>query len=253
MFCINFIFCSFLFIFQTSFSNTSIPSSNPQNVRIQIAPLHMTILHNHIKNKQSKQYSIADKCVENELYFLDALISEDVQQLIKDINNPDLFIAESAFTVLKILWPWKRQYTFLIPNLDDNTESDFIMKLCIDIMKIVERDYITRPDYITKYTDIQSFDIIQKYKEQCIQLQKKGNLEDLLNEVNYLRHRVTKNGKKNNLTDNICLAIAEKISLDPVTTLLHEIAHAPSLEEAHYALQTLEKLVLNQAKKANII
>ncbi len=158
-------------------------------------------------------------------------------RLLTHIQHPNLAIAEIAFHILKDCWPWKRNYTFLIPSLaNDTEESDYITNLGIDIMKIVERDYITREDYIAKYTNAQSLKIVRGYKEKCILLQKKGSLDGLSSETHRLYNHVIKNGEKNNLTDNICLAIAEKTYLNPVTTFLHTIVHAPSLEEAHNAL-----------------
>ena len=59
-----------------------------------------------------------------------------------------------------------------IPSfVNDTEEQAFIEKLGIDIMRIAEIALITRPDYIAKYADEQSLEIIRKHKERCVLLQ----------------------------------------------------------------------------------
>ena len=180
---------------------------------------------------------------------MELLQSDTIKKLCDCINHPNLSKAEWAFFTLKEFWPWHREYTFLIPTFDINSEeSRFISKLGFDIMKMFERELITREDYIAKYTDEQSYKVLLKYSEECLELQKNGNLDGLLNEVNRLRNHVIKNGTKTVLVDNICLAIVETIYLNPITELLHTIKYAP-LEEAEEAFRTLKQYLSEQEKK----
>lgn len=216
--------------------------------------MHIKIAFSHIKNywEEIKRFSLnkLDK-TDEKIFFIDLLLSENMPELLRQIKCPVLDLAESLLSLLKESWPWDREYTFLIPNLDNNKEeSDFISELGFDIMKIVERDHITREDYIIKHTDEQSFKRVQEYKEKCIQLQKKGDLYSLAKEVNRLYNRVIKNGKATILSDNICLAIVEKIYLDPITRLLHTIKHAPTLAEAEEASRILDEYLLKEAMLA---
>ena len=116
---------------------------------------------------------------------------------------------------------------------------------------IAERTLITRPDYIAKYANAQSLERIQEHKKQCVQLQQKGNLKGLFVEINHLYHRVIKNGKKNNLADNVCLAITEVSYFDPATAILYTIEHAP-IEKSCKELEHLRFELLDQALQKNL-
>ncbi len=111
---------------------------------------------------------------------------------------------------------------------------------------------ITGQDYIDNHTSAKSRKKIQEYKEQCILLQQKGDIDALLNKINRLYPRTRKTLNKNKLRDKICLAIVEKIYLDPITTMLHHIAHAP-LEKASKELESLKYKLLKQTREKNII
>lgn len=185
-----------------------------------------------------------------ELKFLDALISGEIVQLLKETLHSNLLIAENAFIKLKELWPWKRGHTFLIRGPISNAETSFISKLGIDIMKIAEKDLITRQDYIAKYTDTQS---IKEYKKKSFMLQKNAVSNSLFEERNQLRRYVTENIKKNDLTANICLAIAKNAVFDPIGSIFHGIVHTPSLEKARIHLHHLEAQILDQAKQKNVV
>jgi hypothetical protein len=188
-----------------------------------------------------------------ELKFLDALLSGKVQELLRNIHHFDLNIAEEAFIELKELWIWKRNHTFLTSGfISGSGESDFITRLGIDIMKMAERDLISRSDYIAKHANPQSFEIIQKHREKCIKLQQSGDKNSLLQEELQLRKQLFINKKNNNFIDNVCYAIAEKTYSDPITTILYNIAHASSLEKARFYLQNLETQIAKQAKKQHI-
>lgn len=174
--------------------------------------------------------------------YIDAVASGKLNQVFLDLESSDLSIAESAFSQLKKWWPWQREHTFLIPNLDgDIEESCFLKVLDVNIMKICEENHITRQDYIAKYMDEGSIKKIRGYKEHCISLQKEGDLNALLNKAIYMRDRVIKNGKKTVLIDNIYLAIVQKISEDPITKYLHDIRYAPTLKESEEALAAFHK------------
>jgi len=200
-------------------------------------------------NKRTTQKSLpTDECINSQLDFIDLLLSpDDITLLLESIQYRGLPIAEIAFSILKDYWPWERKYTYLIPSLaDDSLELDFIAELGIDIMKITERSLITREDYIIKYSDSQSLEKIKKHKDLCISLQQKGLLEDLFIVTSQLYNRVIKNGKQNNLTDNICLAITENAYYDSATAILHTIAYG-SLEKACKQLEILRIAILRQA------
>src|SRR5207247_466337 len=154
------------------------------------------------------------------------------------------------FIRLKELWPWKRDHTFLIYGPISNAETSFISKLGIDIMKIAEKDFITRQDYITKYADAQS---IKEYKKQSFMLQKNAVCNSIFEERDRLRHYVKENIEKNDLATNICLAIAENAVFDPIGSIFYGIVHAPSLEKARIHLHHLEAQILDQAKQKNIV
>lgn len=111
---------------------------------------------------------------------------------------------------------------------------------------------ITSQDYIDKHTSAKSRKKIKEYKEQCILLQQKGDIDALLKKINHLYPRTRKTLNNNKLRDKICLAIAEKIYFDPITTMLHHIAHAP-LEKASKELEKLMYNVLHQALEKNIV
>lgn len=111
---------------------------------------------------------------------------------------------------------------------------------------------ITCQDYIDKHMSVKSRKTIQEYKEQCILLQQKGDLDALFNKTSRLYPRTRKTLNKNKHRDQICLAIVEKIYLDPITTMLHEIAHAP-LEKAAKELEILIYNLLQQALEKNIV
>jgi hypothetical protein len=190
---------------------------------------------------------------EAELKFLDLLISGEISELLRQIQNPVLSIAEAAFTKLKELWPWQRNHTFLTGSFVNGTgETGFIVHLGIDIMAIAERDLISQPDYIAKYADPESFKIIQDFREKCINFQQKGDRSALLKEEFRLRDQLFKNGKNDDFTANVCYAIVEKIYSDSITNVLYEIVHTQSLEKAHNQLQYLEIQILDQAKQHNI-
>lgn len=220
-------------------------------------------IKSYILDKYTKQYNSwfrSEKILSNKEasieeridIFLDALTSCHLRQLIPSLQSPDLAVAEKAFCTLKEYWPWHREYTFLISNLDNNIEESYFAEKFGGIMEMVEMFHITRQDYIAKYTDAKSFKMIDEHRKHCIEFQKNGDLDGLWDETIRLRKRVIKNGKKTILADNICLAIVEKIYRDPVSKLLHTIRYAPTIEEAQDAMQALEKHILTQTKNESI-
>jgi hypothetical protein len=110
---------------------------------------------------------------------------------------------------------------------------------------------VTCQDYIDKHMSVKSRKKIQEYKERCILLQQKGDIDALLKEKNRLYPRTRKTLNKNKHRDLICLAIVEKIYFDPITKMLHEIAHAP-LEKASKELEILIYNLTEQALEKNI-
>ena len=213
-------------------------------------------LTNHYTNKDKNFLFKKHKfpTASAELDFLDALISGKIEILLKNISHANLIIAKTAFKEIKELWPWKRNHTFLTTGfVDGSGESDFIAHLGFDIMKIVEKDLISRSDYIAEHTNPESFSIIQDYKEKCIELQKKGNRSALLQEELRFRKQLFINRKNDNSTDNTCYAIAEKAYSSPITTVMYEISHAASLKEACNKLKQFELAILKEAEKNNLI
>jgi Bacterial EndoU nuclease len=188
--------------------------------------------------------------VECELNFLNALNSGKVVQLLDQIYNAHLSIAQAAFDELKKLWIRERKYMFLIPNSYNRKELDFLTKLGIDVMAIAERTLVTRPDYIAELSDEQSLKIIQEYQEHCILLQQQGNRSALSNEIKQFYRAIT---KKSDFATKISFVIAKKTFLNPVTTVLHEIANAPSLKKSCDHLKNLELQLLTQAQQRNIV
>lgn len=106
-------------------------------------------------------------------------------------------------------------------------------------------------DYINKHGTTKLHKAIQEYEKQCILLQQKGDLNALANEIARLYIRISKIFNKNKRQDKICFAIVKKIYLDPITTVLHTIAHAP-LELACNELEELKIQLLDQVKKKPI-
>jgi len=192
--------------------------------------------------------------LKDELQFLDVLLSEQVTELLSQMQYPDLNIVQSAFDELKQLWPWKREHTFLGPDFKDGSgEPGFTANLGVNIMKIAEKSLITRPDYITKHTNVQEQKTIQECREKCYLLQQKGNKDALFSQKQQLYGYVHGNRNKNDLITNICLAIVENCYLDPITRVLHEITHAPSLKKSCDHLKNLELQLLTQAQQQNIV
>lgn len=192
----------------------------------------------------------------NRLDYLDLLISGKISEVLKQTMNPDLNIAEAAFDELAQLWPWRREHTFLGPELDPRGtgEPGFInIILGVDIMKVTEKDLIIRKDYIAKYLNEPEQKIIQKYKEKCYELQQNGNSSALFNEKQELYHFIRKNNGKTNLIDDICLTIVENCWLDPMTYTFRSIIHAQSLEKACDHVKKLEKQITTQAGKLGIV
>jgi hypothetical protein len=136
-----------------------------------------------------------------------------------------------------------------IPNLANSDDDEWQSFIKVESPFLVD---ITHQDYIDKHVNAKSRKIIQEYREQCILLQQKGNIDNFLNEMSRLHHRTCKKLNKNKLTDRICLAIAEKFYLDPITIILEEIAHAP-LEKACEEIQRLRFQLLKQAQEKNIL
>ncbi len=189
---------------------------------------------------------------ESEIKFANAL-SIQVAEYLSKIRYANLIDAKVAFAELKELWPWERDHTFLTSSFVDGTgENGFIAHLGIDIMKIAERDLISRFDYISQHVNPESLKNIQEFREKCIIFQQIGNRSALLQEELRLRHELFENGKNDNLITNICYAIAEKIYSDSITNVLYEIVHAQSLEKAYNQLHYLEMQILDQAKQHNI-
>lgn len=191
---------------------------------------------------------------EAEHKFLNALTSEQVAQLLSQLKHPDLNVAQSAFDELKQLWPWKREHTFLGPDLKYGTgQPGFIASIGVDIMKIAEKNLITRPDYITKHTNVQEQKAIQEYREKCYLLQQEGNNSALFDVKQQLYLCISKNGNRNDLVTNICFAMAENCWLDPITRVFRSIIHEPSLEKACNHLKNFEKQIVTQAEQHSII
>lgn len=245
-----------LHTYPTKSQNDNFVIHNAKTIFLAITHYLEQVKH-HIVDHYRKQYkaqpaSLPTKeipCIEERIdIFLHFL---ECGQLIPLLRSPDLAVAEKAFCALKKHWPWPRDYTFLIPNLDGNNEEIYFTEKLGSVIKMVEMFHITRKDYIAKYTDTKSFKRIQEYREHCIELQKEGDLANLWKEIIKLRDRITKNGRKTIIADNICLAIVETIYRDPVTKLLHKIKYAPTLEEADDALQAAERYLLEQGKEKN--
>jgi hypothetical protein len=238
-------------------NNSNYPTKKTMfsNIKTCIQQIKVSIVNQYSKqyNGWFKERATLSKDIKKNRFF-DALTSGIISDLVTYIRFPDLDVSEAVFTLFERNWPWTRDHTFLIPNLDNNMEeSDFISHCNIDIMKIVEIEHITRMDYVIKYTDAHSLQIIMKCIDLCTSLQTNADLNGLCDEINRLRHRVIKNGKKTVIVDNICLAIAEKIYLDPITTLLHTVKHAPTLKEAKKALDTIEdRMKAEQARGKDI-
>ena len=186
---------------------------------------------------------------QSELEFSKAFRSENVLHLLNQIYDSNLPTAKTAFNELKKLWIRERKHMFLVHNSYNNRELSFIAELGIDIMAIAERTLVTRLDYIAEHATEQSLKAILEYKKYCIQLQQKGNRSALRDEIKKLQPNAT---KRSDFSTKISLAIAQKAFFDPVTTVLHEIAHAPSLKIACNHVKNLELQLLTQAQQHNI-
>ena len=175
-----------------------------------------------------------------ELKFLDALMSGQVTQLLDQTQHPNLKIAQIGFDELKELW-------------SETGKSGFKQLLGVDVMKIAEKGFITRQDYIAKYADAQTLKTIQEYEQQCYLLQKKGDINGFFSVKNRLLRSVRENGSKSDFVTNVCLAIVENYLDDPITCVFSTIKNTPSLEAARRELQKLEDQVLYQVQEKNII
>ena len=217
---------------------------NSPIIEARIKRISHALINSHIKKG-------TEHLRQGELNFLASLKPGAIGQLlIEQTYHPDFSIANNAFTQLKNLWHTKREHTFLIHNLTNGTgESGFINFLGIDVMQIVERDFITRQDYIDQHADAQ---VIKEYKEYSLMLQKKGVRNSLYEEKNRLYQLVVANGNKTDTTTNICFAIAQKALFDPITPIFYIITHAPAIETARQELENLEIQVLEQAKQRNL-
>lgn len=190
---------------------------------------------------------------EKEVAALDALLSGKIASLCADIQRGDLATAQAAFNEAQNIWGWKRDYTFLIPNLTSGTsDSSFNARLGFDQMHIMERHLITRPDFIQAYTDQKSYAKIQDLKKQCSLLQQKSQTNAFYSMRQELYETVVKNGRNTNIADNICLAVVEKALQDPINTVLSRIKHARSIEIAQLEKNNFEQQILNHMHAQNI-
>ena len=190
-----------------------------------------------------------------ELDFLDLLISGKVTALLEQIMDSDLNIIQSAFDELKQLWPWKRDHTFLAPDLKSGTgEPGFVTAvLNVDLMEMAEKTLITHKDYIAKHATEQEQQIIQGYTEKCYELQQKGNSTELFNQKEKLRLSISKNPDQNGLVTLVCFAIVDNCYLDPITRVFNSIARTQSLEKACDHVKNLEKQIVTQAEQHGIL
>ncbi len=209
----------------------------------------------------SQKYSTKDNVgkknfvfVQKEIIFIDKLLSGEIEQLLKQVLYADPTVAQSALNELKTLWPYDREYKFLVPLYSSDREDRFILyTLGEDIIKIAEQDLFTRQDYIAHYANEQEQKILQNYKEKCISLQQKGDIAALYNESKNLCFFIITNNKKNDFVVNAYLAIAETTLHNPITTVLRNIRHISLLEKAYVELMNLEIQILDQAQKINIL
>ena len=218
-----------------------------QEVKQEILETKDSIIQEKKINKKtwSKEKILRTK---KEIKFCNTLLSNKIMWLMRKTTHRKLHKAETASKKLKKLW--LHNYIFGVFNIvEGSKEKNFISKLGNDLMHIVERDLITRQDYIDKYANTQ---IIQQYKKDLLKLQKKG-LPSLYQEQDRLRDLISKNNNNADITTKICLAIVEKKIFSPITITFHEITHAPSLKEAHTKLKELERNLSEYAKVNNII
>jgi hypothetical protein len=191
-----------------------------------------------------------DLFIEQKLNFIKFIKSGCVSNCISHITHSELEIAEISFALLKKAWPWHREYTHLIPSLDNNAdEVGFIQELGFDALRIIEREYIVRYDYIAKHTNETSLKIIEEYVKYCRKLQETSDIDRLLEGIIHLHNRVIKNGKNTILADNICLAIAELIYFEPETELFRLIKSTSTIEETNIILKEIEEHRLKKEKE----
>ena len=228
---------------------------------------------------QPKRKGEEAKLIKQSLNFIDALLSDQVLIILNRIKSANLAGAEDAFAQLKWLWPWKRDYTFLSINSPVNT-GEFQFKrntLKVDIMKIAEKCFITRKDYLAKYANSEQMKAIQEYKDLCpLLFLYKGNA--FFDEYRRMQFKIAEDNKvvknnsrnkkainnipKNNLVDNVCFAFIDNLYNDPIVIdnenkdsirdIFYSIRNRP-LAEAQQELQNFELQILRQARSNNIV
>ncbi len=123
------------------------------------------------------------KFVPKEIIFIDKSISGEITQLLEQILYADPSTAYAALNTLHALFPYDREYQFLVPLFYNYMEERFIHSIIgEDIIRIAEQDLFSRQDYIAVYATEQEQQSIQHYKEKCILLQQKGDIATLYNQ-----------------------------------------------------------------------
>lgn len=195
----------------------------------------------------------ARKTSKKEVVFLNKLLSGEVSQLLEKILRADPKTSHKSLVELKKIYPYERQYRFVVPLILDNKEETFIQE-CLgeDIVKIAEQNLLSRQDFINHFANKEELQIIQSFKEKCLLLQKQGDVKGLINESKKLSASIILNNKKYDFAANACIAIVETMLQNQITTVFENIKNAPSLESAHAEIINLEAQLLDQAHKANI-
>lgn len=167
------------------------------------------------------------------LHVIKMLRSEKVEQLIDEIHNADFATANRAFRELKSLFFWNGTY------ICDNAYP--IKLLGVDLLRIIADDFQTRGDFILNKMGKDSLNEIEQFSQLCDVLQQKNDVAALANLYQRLDSKVAINEARN-MTDEICLAIAERALRDPINIILGDIKYG-SWDVACEVLYNLEQQI----------
>lgn len=230
---------------------------NPEHSLPSLIPLLQQV-HNYLVDRYEKKaaswftFQTTLTKLSAEIKFVDGLLSGKVPELLKQIKNSDINIAENAFNELQELWPYKHKGSFLDPDSHSKAEKKFIKQINTDVMKVAEGKLLANSSYIEKYASENCIKQIKRFEKDCISLQKQGDRRALYYKVESLRQEVKKNGKREDLVTNVCLAIATERLTAPITSLLDKIEHAPNLQKAQELVNYVNQTIKEYAGQNNV-
>lgn len=201
-------------------------------------------LEKHFKHKRSKAFRRSKINKYNRIIsIIDALKSGKMERLIDDVHHADFATACRAFNELKSLFFWNG--TYICHDVYP------VNVLGVDILRIVADDFMTRADFIMNTIGAESLNEIEQFSELCNSLQCKNDVASLEYLYNRLAVKVT-NNEIRNMTDEICLVIAERALRDPINLKLGQVKYG-SWDAACAALHDLEQQVGPIEQSARII